>query len=156
MTMTTTIRHATREDAAHISDIIAEVLADPDPVGLEGKLSPAEVEAWIDRQGNYGAMFIAEDGDTALGFASVDFESSRADECTIGAWIRPSYRRQGHASALIEETLAFARDRGYRRVRGRLPEGNQAALSFLSTIGALVPLMNPGAQYDLPIYEVRE
>jgi GNAT superfamily N-acetyltransferase len=156
MTMTTNIRRATRDDAARISDIVAEILAEPEPVGLDDNLSPDEVAAWIDRQGDYGAMFIAEDGDTSLGFAAVDFDSSRAEECTIGAWIRPSYRRQGHASALVQETLAFARDRGYRRVRGRLPEGNQAALSFLSTIGALVPLINPGAQYDLPIYEVRE
>jgi ribosomal protein S18 acetylase RimI-like enzyme len=155
MTMTATVRRATPDDAAKISDVIAEVLNDPDPVGLEGKLSPDQVAAWMDRQGNYGAIFVVEDGDEVLGFAALDFDSSRAEECMIGAWIRPAYRRQGHASDLMDDALAFARERGYRRVTGRLPEGNEAALSFLSTIGALVPIMNPGAQYDMPIYEVR-
>ncbi len=155
--MTATTRRATPDDAAQIAAVASEVLADPQPVGLEGPLAAEDIAAWIDRQGNYGAMFVAEDAESknVIGFAAVDFDSSRADECTIGAWIRPAYRRQGHASALIEETLAFARDRGYKRVRGRLPDGNDAALSFLSTIGALVPIMNPGAQYEMPIYEVR-
>ncbi len=153
--MTATTRRATADDAAQIAAVASEVLADPQPVGLEGPLGPEDIAAWIDRHGNYGAMFVAEDADGIIGFAAVDFDSSRADECTIGAWIRPAYRRQGHASTLIEETIAFARDRGYTRVRGRLPEGNEAALSFLSTIGALVPIMNPGARYEMPIYEVR-
>lgn len=153
--MTATVRRATRDDAAHVADVIREVVKDPDPVGLD-EMSPDEVAEWMDRQGDYGAMFIIEEGGEVLGFSSLDFDSSRADECTIGAWIRPAYRRRGHASDLIDDMLAFARDRGYRRVRGRLPEGNEAALSFLSTIGALVPIINPGAQYELPIYEVRE
>ncbi len=153
--MTATNRRATRDDAAHISQVIAEVLTDPDPVGLDGALSPAEVEEWIARQGAYGAMFVAEEDGEVVGFSSIDFDSGRAQECSIGAWVRPAHRRQGHASVLFEEALAFARDRGYRRVRGRLPEGNEPALSFLSSIGALVPIMSPGAHFEMPIYEVR-
>ena len=153
--MTLNIRRATRDDATHISEVVSEVIADPNPVGLDGPLSPDEVDEWLSRQGDHGALFVAEDEGEVIGFASVDFDSGRAHECSIGAWIRPAWRRQGHASALIEETLAFARDRNYRRVRARLPDGNDAALSFLSSIGALVPIMNPGAQYEMPIYEVR-
>jgi RimJ/RimL family protein N-acetyltransferase len=153
--MTTTIRRATRDDAAHIADVIAEVFKDPNPVGLDAQLSREGVEAWMARQGDHGALLVAKDDGTVVGFASVDFDSGRADECSIGAWVRPSHRRRGYASALFEGALAFAREQGYRRVRGRLPEGNEAALSFLSSVGALVPIMNPGAQYELPIYEVR-
>jgi GNAT superfamily N-acetyltransferase len=153
--MTVTIRRVTDEDAVAVAAVITEVRGDPDPVGLD-ELSPAEVSGWIDRQGEFGALFIMDDDAEVIGFASVDFDSSRANECSIGAWIRPVHRRKGYASALIEETITFARDRGYSRVRGRLPEGNEAALSFLSTIGALVPILNPGAQYELPIYEVRQ
>ncbi len=153
--MTAEFRRASAEDAAQISAVIAELIVEPDPVGLDGPMTPDEVAAWIDRQGAYGAMFVAEEEGSILGFSAVDFESSRAEECTIGAWIRPAARRRGLASILFEEALGFAGERGYHRVRGRLPEGNEAALSFLSTIGALVPIINPGAQYDMPIYEVR-
>ena len=49
-----------------------------------------------------------------------------------------------------------ARDKGFRRIRGRLPANNQTALSFLSGIGALVPMTNPEAVYELPLYEEKE
>ena len=45
----------------------------------------------------------------------------------------------------------FAREHGYKRIRARLPEENEAALSFLSSIGGMVPIMNPGATYVLPL-----
>jgi GNAT superfamily N-acetyltransferase len=153
--MTPTVRRATPNDAASISAIVSEVLAESTAVGLDGPLSPSEVASWMERQGVFGAMFVAEEGDDLVAFAAVDFDSGRSKECSIGAWVRPNARRQGYATALAEEALAFARELGYQRVRGRLPEGNEAALSFLSTIGALVPLMNPGAQYEMPIYEER-
>jgi hypothetical protein len=37
-----------------------------------------------------------------------------------------------------------------------LPKDNQTALSFLSGIGALVPMYNPEAVFELPLYEERE
>ncbi|MGE0228213.1 MAG: N-acetyltransferase family protein [Dehalococcoidia bacterium] len=153
--MTAEFRRATQDDAAQISEVVAEVVAEPNPVGLDGPMSREEVAAWIDRQGKFGAMFVAVEEGQVLGFSAVDFDSSRAEECTIGAWIRTAARRRGLASILFEEALGFAGEQGYKRVRGRLPESNEAALSFLSTIGALVPIINPGAQYDMPIYEVR-
>ena len=70
--------------------------------------------------------------------------------------VRARNRRQGHGTALAEEALAFARERDYRRIRARLPEDNEAALSFLSSIGALVPLTNPGTTFELPIYQESE
>jgi hypothetical protein len=45
----------------------------------------------------------------------------------------------------------FARENGYRRIRGRLPEGNEPALSFLSAIGAMVPLRNANMTFELPL-----
>lgn len=152
--MTAEFRRATPDDAAQIAEVIHEVVAEPNPVGLD-PMTPDEVIKWIDRQGSYGAMFVAVEEGAVLGFSAIDFDSSRAEECTIGAWIRGSARRRGLASILFEEALGFAGEQGYKRVRGRLPESNEAALSFLSTIGALVPIINPGAHYDMPIYEVR-
>ena len=58
---------------------------------------------------------------------------------------------RGLATSLAEDLIEFARERGYRRVRGRLPDGNEPALSFLSGIGAMVPLRNPDMTFELPL-----
>ena len=86
-------------------------------------------------------------------FAALDFDSSRPNESTFGAWIRERNRRQGFGTALADEALAFARERGYKRIRGRLPSDNEPALSYLSAIGALVPLKSPGTTFELPVYD---
>jgi GNAT superfamily N-acetyltransferase len=74
----------------------------------------------------------------------------------LGVWLLTEHRRKGVGTALAEYALGFARDKGYRRIRGRLPAGNVSALSFLSSIGALVPMYNPEAVFELPLYEERE
>ena len=151
--MPSTIRRATPDDAEQIAKVIQEVVAEPNPVAFDRARTPDEVRAWISRQGEHGAMFVVDDGRHIVAFAAMDFDSSRPDECTFGAWVRLRNRRQGHGSALAEEALAFARHHGYKRIRARLPERNEPALSFLSSIGALVPLMSPGTSFELPIYQ---
>ncbi len=150
------IRRATRGDSAQIAEIISEISSDPDPVGFSETLTQEQVAAWIDRQGDDGAIFVVDDGRHVLGFAALDFDSSRPDECSFGAWLRSRNRRQGHGTALAREALAFARERGYRRIRARLPENNEPALSYLSSIGALVPMSSPGTTFELPIYQESE
>ncbi len=145
------VRRATPDDADDISAIIGELIATGEPVTFQNGMSTDEVRAWLRRQGDDGAMFVVDDGRFILGFAAVDFDSARPDECSFGSWVRPQNRRQGHGTALAEEAMAFARERGYRRVRGRLPENNEAALSYLSSIGAMVPMKNPGMSFELPI-----
>ena len=147
------VRRATPDDADDIAAIIAELLQTGQSVAFREGMSTDEVKAWMRRQGDDGAMFVVDDGRFILGFAAVDFDSAAPHECSFGSWVRPQNRRQGHGTALAEEALAFARERGYKRVRGRLPEGNEAALSYLSAIGALVPMKNPGMSFELPIYD---
>lgn len=152
--MATTVRRATPDDARQIAEIISEIRSERDPAGLNDVQSTDDVRAWIDRQGEHGAMFVVDDGRSRiLGFAAIDSDVSQSRECSFGAWVRPQNRRQGHASELATVALDFARERGYLRIRGRLPEHNEPALSFLSAIGALVPMTNPGATFELPIYE---
>ncbi|MCK9485173.1 MAG: GNAT family N-acetyltransferase [Dehalococcoidia bacterium] len=155
--MPSTIRRATKADAGQISEIIAELIREPDPVALAGTRTPQEIEEWMDRQGDHGAFFVVEDDrGRLLGFATVDFNSAEPDAATFGAWIRQQNRRQGHGTALAEYSLAFARQQGYGRIKARLPRDNQPALSYLSSIGALVPLFNPGTTFELPIYQEGE
>ena len=154
--MATEVRRAETTDAAQIAEIIREVSEEENPVGFDSTQTPEQVEAWITRQGGSGAMFVVDDGRHILAFAALDFDSSEPDECSFGAWVRAQNCRQGHGTTLAEEALAFARDRGYHRIRARLPQDNESVLSYLSSIGALVPLTNPGASFELPIYQGEE
>jgi GNAT superfamily N-acetyltransferase len=147
------VRRATPDDADDIASIIAELISTGEPVAFQAPMSTDEVKAWMRRQGDDGAMFVVDDGRFILGFAAVDFDSASPNECSLGSWVRPLNRRQGHGTVLAEEAIAFARERGYRRIRGRLPKDNEAALSYLSAIGALVPMKNPGMTFELPIYD---
>ena len=154
--MTATVRRATREDADQIAEIIGEIILEDDPVGFDREWPETEVAAWIDRQGDDGTMLVVDDGRHLLGFAAIDFDSAQPGECSFGSWIRERNRRQGYGTELAGQALAFARERGYKRIRARLPEKNEPALSYLSSIGAMVPLHNPGTRFELPIYQETE
>ena len=148
--MAPSTRRATADDAAQIAAIIAELLDEPQPVAFDDLLSPDEVrDAWLgDNDG--AAVFVVEDASRLLAFGVVDPIDDAPEDCSFGAWVRASERRKGYATALAEEALAFTRERGYTAIRARLPEDNEPALSYLSSIGALVPLANPGAHFVLP------
>ncbi len=150
--MAVEVRRATPEDAEQIADIVKELLDEGRSVAFN-MMDADEIRTWMDRQGDDGAIFVLDDGRFLLGFAALDFDSSRPHESTFGAWIRERNRRQGFGTALADEALAFARERGYKRIRGRLPGNNEPALSYLSSIGALVPLKNPGTTFELPVYD---
>jgi RimJ/RimL family protein N-acetyltransferase len=145
------IRRATTDDAADISAVITEILKDPEPVALRSELSEEQVARWIDRLGNQGGLFVAEVDGRVVGFSALDFNTEEPDTATLGVWLLTSHRMKGIGTMLAERALAHARDIGYRRIRGRLPQGNEVALSFLSSIGALVPLYNPEARFELPL-----
>ena len=147
-----TVRRAEAADAAAISAIIGEILGEGLSISFERALDPREVTTLIERQGSAGATFVAEEGGAIVAFGSVDADPADPGECTFGSWVRLEHRRRGIGTALAEVALAFAREQGYRRIRGRLPANNEPALSYLSAIGALVPLTNPGASFELPLY----
>ena len=156
--MAVEIRPATRDDAQQIAEVMAEVRTDPYPTGLDDNIkSAADVQAWLERLGTAGTIVVADDGRQILAFASIQPAlDENPEECQFGAWVRPRNRRQGHATALAEEALGFARERGYRRIKGLLPDANEPALSYLSAIGALVPFLDPGATFELPLTEDEE
>ncbi|MYI82901.1 MAG: GNAT family N-acetyltransferase [Chloroflexi bacterium] len=146
-------RRAVADDAAKISEIIAELIEEPQPVAFDRALSAAEVhDAWL--AGDEGtAVFVIEEAGRLLAFAVVEPLEGASEDCSLGAWVRAAERRKGYATVLAEEALAFTRERGYQAIRARLPEDNEPALSYLSSIGALVPLANPGAHFVLPAEE---
>ena len=152
----TTFRQATIHDAETIAEIINSVIEEPNPVGFDGATTPDRVRTWLTRKGGEGGIFLCEENGKSLGFSAIDFDTHVPDTAVLGVWLLSEYRRKGIGTALAEYALGFARDKGFRRIRGRLPENNQGALSFLSGIGALVPMTNPDAVYELPLYEEKE
>jgi ribosomal protein S18 acetylase RimI-like enzyme len=146
----TETRVATTEDAGAIATIVRGLAGEN--VGLANQFTDAErVREWLKRVGEGGCVLLACEGSIPVAFAALDYNTMEPDTATIGVWVLPEYRRRGLATDLADELLAAARDKGYRRIRGRLPEGNEPALSFLSSIGAMVPLRNPNMTFELPL-----
>ena len=147
-------RRAVPDDDVQIAAIIAELIEEPQPVAFDRALSTDEVrDTWLGDEDGGAAVFVIEDGGRLLAFAVVEPLEGASEDCSLGAWVRAEERRKGYATVLAEEALAFTRERGYQAIRARLPEDNEPALSYLSSIGALVPLANPGAHFVLPAEE---
>jgi RimJ/RimL family protein N-acetyltransferase len=144
-------RRATTDDAAVIASVIEAVMKDSQPVGFERAYSADEVRTWLSRLGDAGAVFLCLVEGEVAGFSALDFNTQEPDTATLGVWLLPEHRGKGLGTELARLALDFARDRGYRRIRGRLPAGNEVALSFLSSIGALVPIYNPNMRFELPL-----
>ncbi len=145
------IHRAEDADAQAIASIIARVVTEPSPVGFASAMTAEQAAGWLRRLGDQGCVFVAHVGGVAAGFGALDFNTEEPDIGTIGVWVLPEYRRQGLAMQLGETVLDFAREAGYKRIRGRLPDNNEPALSFLSALGALVPLQNPEMRFELPL-----
>ena len=107
--------------------------------------------AWLTRIAASGAAAIALDGSIPVAFGAVEASEDEPETGELGVWVLPDHRRRGIATELAEELLELARDRGFRRIRGRLPDSNEPALSFLSAIGGMVPLRNPDMTFELPL-----
>ncbi len=150
-----TYRQATSDDAETIAEILNTVVPEPNPVGFGGPTAAENVRTVLARQGGEGGIFLCLLGGEAAGFSALDFDTQQPDTVVLGVWLLPQHRRKGLGTALAECALEFARDKGFKRIRGRLPEDNETALSFLSGIGALVPIYNPEAVFELPLYEER-
>ena len=144
-------RRAAKADAAAIAAVIREVVEGPNPVVFDRPWSGDEVSSWMARLGESGAIWAAETGGEVIGFGALDFNTQRPETATLGVWLRSQWRRQGIGTVLAEHLLAHAREQGFRRIVGSLPENNEAALSFLSAIGALAPLINPESRFELPL-----
>ncbi len=143
------LRRAASSDAECIADIVRAL--GQENVGLPADFNAERVREWLKRLGDDGTVIVALDGSIPVAFGALDFNTTEPETALLGVWVLPDHRRQGLATAVAEQLVEFARDRGYRRIRGRLPDGNEPALSFLSGIGAMVPLRNPNMTFELPL-----
>jgi len=149
VTRTSELRRATIDDAEAIANIIRGLESN---AGFPEGYDAERVKEWIKRLGEQGCILLATDGSIPVAFGALDYNTMESDTATLGVWVLPEHRRRGLATDIAEGLLAFARDSGYQRIRGRLPDGNEPALSFLSSIGAMVPLRNPKMRFELPLH----
>ncbi len=147
-----TYRQATQDDAGAIAAIGSQMLDElGDGSGLPGAMTPADVSERISAYADKGTMFICAKEKGLCGFAALELDPQEEGCAVMGVWLLPATRRQGAGRELALMALEFARTAGYRKVRGTLPEGNEAALSFFSEIGALAQIVGGGMQYELPL-----
>ena len=144
-------RLAAADDAAAISDVIRDVVEGPNPVVFDRPWSEEEVSVWRRRLGNSGAIYVAVDNGEVIGFGALDYNTRQPETATLGVWMRSEWRRRGIGTVLAEYLLSHAREQNFRRIVGSVPDNNEAALSFLSAIGALAPLINPESRFELPL-----
>lgn len=150
MTRAPSIRAATVEDGEAIASIIRS-LDDGTNVGLSEDIDADRARQWVQRLGDQGRILLEFDGSIPVAFGALDYSTTEPEIGLLGVWVIPQYRRRGIATEIADALVEFARDKGYRRIRGRLPENNEPALSFLSAIGAMVPLRNPKMRFELPL-----
>src|SRR5437763_5314953 len=144
-------RQADAKDAPAIAAIIERVVQEPNPVAFTSARSAEQVTDWMKRLGDQGAIYLAEVDGKAVGFGALDFNTETPDTATLGVWILPEWRRRGIATEIGECLIDFAREAGYRHIRGRLPRDNDPALSFLSALGGLLPMQNPEMRLERPL-----
>ena len=147
-----TYRKATEDDAEAIAAVAAAVAQElGDASGLPDQITPGALTLRIGGYGNDAAIFVCVRDEGACGFAVLEPEPLEPGCAQMGVWLAPGARRQGMGRWLALMALDFARSAGYDKVRGTLPPGNEAALSFFSEIGALAQVVGGGMQYELPL-----
>jgi GNAT superfamily N-acetyltransferase len=66
-------------------------------------------------------------------------------------WLVPEARGKGIGRELAAMATDFAREAGYKRLRGIIPEGNEPALSFFGDFASIAQIVGQGMEYELPL-----
>jgi ribosomal protein S18 acetylase RimI-like enzyme len=109
--------------------------------GVRGRLAE-----WGDR----GGIFVCEE-DGVCGFAIVQADVNHPDHAVMGVWLVREARGKGLGRDLAVMGTEFARNAGYRSLRGIIPEGNEPALSFFGDFASMAQIVGQGMEYELPL-----
>ena len=127
------IRPATTKDLDTIRDLWS---------AMEGEIGgPRWVqETWeeekvdVERRLKDAVVFLAEDDDSAVGFAALDYRDSRIAELQ-SLYVRPDARRLGIARALMQQASAAAREHGYDHMMLDVLTSNHEARAVYERLG---------------------
>jgi ribosomal protein S18 acetylase RimI-like enzyme len=103
----------------------------------ESQLSDAE---WLNRAINWNGesrtMFLALDGNEACGIAGSYTDPNDATRAQlISMWTAPTHRQRGIGRLLINEILAWARQRNVRTLQLMVTSSNETAIRFYDGLG---------------------
>jgi GNAT superfamily N-acetyltransferase len=85
---------------------------------------------------NRHVMFVAFESDAAVGTTYGILDHKTSDAARVGGmWVDPSQRRRGIGRALLTAVLAWARERGLKRVGLWAPMSEPAAVALYSRAG---------------------
>ena len=146
-----TYRQATAADAEAIAKVGAAIWDELGAAsGLLGRATTEAIRGRMDELGARGAFFLC-DSDGACGFAIVQPDVSHPHDAVLGVWLLAEARGHGHGRELAVAGTEFAKDAGYKRLRGIIPEGNEPALAFFGDFGSIAQIVGQGMEYELPL-----
>jgi len=146
-----TYRIATATDAEAIAKVGAAIWDELGAAsGLIGRATTEAIRGRMDELGARGAFFLCE-SDGPCGFAIVQPDVSHPQEAVLGVWLRKEARGKGIGRELAVAGTEFAKDAGYKRLRGIIPEGNEPALAFFGDFGSIAQIVGQGMEYELPL-----
>jgi ribosomal protein S18 acetylase RimI-like enzyme len=136
------LRSITPQDAMLFKAIRLRALKDtPSAFGStyarESQLSDAE---WLNRAANWSGelriMLLAMDGNEACGIAGSYVDPNDATRAQlISMWTAPTHRQRGIGRLLINEILAWARERNVRTLQLMVTSSNETAIRFYDGLG---------------------
>ena len=146
-----TYRKAATDDAQTIATVGAAVWDELGAAsGLLGRPTTEAVRGRMSELGDRGAFFLCEEGG-ACGFAIVQPDVNHPQEAVLGVWLLAEARGKGHGRELAVAGTEFAKEAGYKRLRGIIPEGNESALSFFGDFASIAQMVGQGMEYELPL-----
>ena len=83
--------------------------------------------------GCYFEMFTINDGETAVGFASL--YAKEKDVVSVGLDIREPFRRRGYATRAAEPLAALLTEKGFAAVRTHVRTDNEASIRLHEKLG---------------------
>jgi GNAT superfamily N-acetyltransferase len=137
--------------APGVAQVINAVVAEGDNMALPGRSTPDDVRERVQRVGERGGIFYAIERDRVVAFASLAPSESDPQVASLGVWVLPEFRRRGLGTDLSRAAIEFARDAGYTRLQGTIPNENEPALSFFSAVGPIAAVEGGSMRYELPV-----
>jgi RimJ/RimL family protein N-acetyltransferase len=146
-----TYRKATKDDAEAIAKVGQTIWDELGAAsGLIGRATTEAIRGRMEELGERGAFFLCDDNG-ACGFAIVQPDVSHPSDAVLGVWLVAEARGKGHGRELAVAGTEFAKDAGYKRLRGIIPEGNEPALAFFGDFGSIAQIVGQGMEYELPL-----
>ena len=143
-------RAATEDDVAAVAAVGNQLWEDMGPQSGFPQQPTTEGLGLI-VAGEASRIFVCETDGEVCGFSVLYRDADDAETAVMGVWLLTSARGKGTGRELALMATEFARETGYKKLRGTLPPNNEGALSFFSDFATLAQVVGEGMEYELPL-----